>query len=305
MIVDFFGCNLIWAVYMESHTVSGKYYVQVPGATVLPLVYDSPHSGFVFPPDFHSIAATSDIITSCDRFVDELWSGALENNSILIAALFPRAYIDPNRGEQDIDIDLIEGPWDKPIHQTSHCIRGMGLIRKFALPRIPLYNRKLPAFEVQLRIEDYYRSYRNILGQALDEGRERFGTVWHVNCHSMKSRGNEMNVDSGSKRPDFVLSDCCGTTAAPNFSRWVADFLEARGYCVKFNTPYEGGDILRTFGAPAQGCHSLQIEINRSLYLDENTYKKISGFMQLNRCLTELTAALSEHVSDELHISIP
>jgi N-formylglutamate deformylase len=281
---------------MESHIVTGKYYVRMPQSSVLPIVFDSPHSGFLFPPDFHTIAATSDIITSCDRFVDELWSGAVGNQTTLIGALFPRAYIDPNRDEQDIDGDLIDGLWGTPIHQTDHCRRGMGLIRKFALPHRPLYDRKLSVAEIWHRIEAYYRPYRQVLSQVINERRRQFGTVWHCNCHSMKSKGNGMNVDSGASRPDFVLSDNMGTTAAPDFSRWVADFLEGRGYKVQFNDPYKGGDILRSFGHPSEGCHSLQIEINRSLYLNEVTYEKNTGFGKLKDCLTELSATLGECV---------
>jgi len=285
---------------MPTQTVPGILYSHWPDAKPLPIVYDSPHSGMVYPADFEPVAPRSAILTSCDRFVDELWQSAPSTGATLVAALFPRAYIDPNRAAGDLDPELLEAAWPSPLEKSDYTRRGMGLIRRLALPGVPLYRRKLTLAEVERRLSDCYRPYRARLAEAIESAVARDGAVWHCNCHSMKSQGNAMNLDSGSRRPDFVLSDRNGQTSDVRFTRWVADRLAGMGYTVKINDPYQGGDLVATFGRPQERRNSIQIEINRALYLDEDTYEKNSGFAELVRNLAALQTALADHVRSEL-----
>lgn len=235
----------------------------------VPVVFDSPHSGMQWPDDFRPAAPRAAILTTWDAFVDELWAGAPDHGAALLAAVFPRAYIDANRAEDDLDPALLAGPWPAPLAPTDYSRRGMGLIRRLALPEVPMYDRPLSTAEVRHRLETYYRPYRAALKQRLDALHVAHGVVWHVNCHSMKSRGNGMNVDDGALRPDIVVSDRHGRTADPEFTRWAAAWFQRHGFSVNINDPYRGGDLIVTHGDPARARHSIQIEVNRALYLDE------------------------------------
>ena len=103
--------------------------------------------------------------------------------------------------------------------------------------------------------------------------------VVHVNWHSMKSVGNAMTPDGeGAKRADFVVSDGRGHTAAPAVTAAVVDALRIIGFTVSVNDPYTGGTIVKRTGSPDRGVHSVQVEINRALYLDERAVEKSAGF---------------------------
>ena len=260
-----------------------------PGGTTAPVLLDSPHSGFDWPPDFQPAAPRAAIRTSCDAFVDELWSDAPAAGATLLAATFPRAYIDLNRAETDVDPALLDAPWPGPLAPTDYSRRGMGLIRRFALPGIPMETGPLSVAAIEHRIAHHYRPYRASLGSTLDALRTRHGAAYHLNLHSMKSRGNEMNLDDGAPRPDVVVSDRLGTTAAPALTAWLAARFRTAGLSVQINDPYRGGDLVGTFGRPALGFHSIQIELNRALYLDEATYDRGPGFAALRAKLATVT----------------
>jgi N-formylglutamate deformylase len=271
-------------------------------AAPLPIVFDSPHSGIVLPDDFGTVAPREAILTTWDAFVDELWSGVPARGGVLIGARFPRAYIDANRAITDIDAELLAEAWPEPLAPEPYTQRGMGLIRRYALPGVPLYDRKLPVAEVRHRIDAYYRPYREALARAAEAAYAQHGALWHVDCHSMKSRGNEMNVDAGEARPDFVISDRRGTTADPAFTQWVADHFSAAGYRVQINEPYQGGDLLRAVSDPARRRHSIQIELNRALYMDEAAFAKHAGFDTLKRDLDAFADALAAWVREQLNV---
>jgi N-formylglutamate deformylase len=246
----------------------------------IPLVVDSPHSGLAFPPDGRCIAPAEALLSGWDAYVDRLWAATPDAGGTLIAATFHRCYIDCNRSEDDIDPQLLCEPWPGLV-PTVYSERGMGLIRRYALPNVPMYDRPLTAADVHHRIERYYRPYHAALAGAIGDACERFGRVWHIDCHSMKSVGNAMNADNGERRPDIVVSDRAGTSADPAFTRWVAGCFGELGYRVTINHPYSGGDIVRRYGAPARGRHSVQVEINRKLYMDERGYEPHAGIEKL------------------------
>jgi N-formylglutamate deformylase len=261
-----------------------------------PVVFDSPHSGMEWPPDFDPIATRSQILTTWDAFVDELFAGVRDAGAVLLAARFPRAYLDANRAADDIDLELVDGDWPGPVRPTDYTRRGMGLIRRYVLPGVPMYGRRLSVAEVEHRLDAYYRPYRSQLLALLDETTAAHDVICHVNCHSMKSRGNAMNVDAGAPRPDVVVSDRQGTTADPALTAFVAAFLRERAYDVRINDPYQGGDLVRSTGDPGRGRHSLQLEINRAVYMNEATYERHARFAVLQRDLADLAAALAARV---------
>lgn len=268
-----------------------------PAGPEVPLVLDSPHSGFALPADFGTVATEAELATSCDAFVDALWLPAVAHGATVLAACFPRAYIDANRAFDDIDAELLAEPWPTPLHPRPYTLRGMGLIRRDILPGRPMYQRRLSVAEVQARLDGFYTPYRSALAQLLQEKQQRFGRVWHIDCHSMKAHGNAMNVDRGAPRPDVVVSDGLGRTAAPAFTDWVVDALRQRGFSVQVNDPYQGGDLVLSHGAPERGVNSVQIELNRALYLDESTHTAHAGFERLRERLNDFSLALSAYVA--------
>jgi N-formylglutamate deformylase len=271
------------------------------GAAALPLVFDSPHSGTLIPPDIRTVASEAALQSGWDAWVDELWAGAPAQGGALLAATFHRMYIDANRARDDIDPELLGEPWPGELRPSEYSRRGMGLVRRLALPGQPMYERKLTATEVSARIEGFYDPYHRALHRLLDDACRRWGRVWHVDCHSMKSVGNGMNADAGSARPDFVVSDRDGTTSDPGFTHWVAERIAQMGYSVKVNEPYKGGELVRRFGDPSAGRHSLQIEISRLLYMDESRAIRHGGFPLLKSNLDQLARQLAEYVKVRLH----
>jgi len=268
--------------------------IQRPTSVPIPLVLDSPHSNFDLPEDFRPAAPVGAIRTGWDAYLDDLWAGATQQGATLISARFPRTYIDANRAEDDIDEKLLDAPWPQPLNPSDYARRGQGLIRRFALPDVPMYDRLLSVAEVEHRLNAYYRPYRAALAAAIGDAMQRFGRAWHIDLHSMKSKGNAMNTDAGQPRPDFVISDRMGTSSDPKVTAWIAQRFRELGYDVAVNAPYKGGDIVRTFGKPERQQHSVQIEINRAIYMDERNYQRKPGFPQLAADMAELIGRLAD-----------
>ncbi|MBL6945827.1 MAG: N-formylglutamate amidohydrolase [Rhodospirillales bacterium] len=275
-------------------TVPGVLQVFEAADGAAPVVLDSPHSGTDYPDDFRTIAPESALLSCVDLFVDDLYSPATRHGATQLCALFPRSYIDANRADTDIDAELLNGPWPGPLIPTEKTRLGLGLIRRFAIPGQPMYDRKLSVAEVQNRIDGYYCAYHNELGKILDGLHAQFGAVWHIDCHSMKSLGNAMTVDSGNVRPDFVVSDRQGETCAPEFLSLVVETLRGFGYGVSVNDPYKGAELIRRYGRPAERRNSLQIEINRKIYMDESAGEKTNGYGSLKAHLEQLIVNVCE-----------
>lgn len=264
-----------------------------PGTPVL--LFDSPHSGRFYPPDFAVKCTMLELRRGEDAYVDELIAGAVRHGTCALFAAYPRTYIDVNRAETDIDAELLSGPWPGPLEPTEKTRRGLGLVRRYVEPGVEINPRRLAPAEVTARIARVYRPYHAALAALVQEIRAARGAVWHVNWHSMKSVGNAMTPDGpGARRPDFVVSDRDGASADPAVTRLVADTLSGMGYTVAINAPYKGGTIAQRTGNPARGVHSIQIEINRALYLEERTVTKTAGFPVLERDLLALAAVLAE-----------
>lgn len=268
--------------------------VEAGRGAVVPVVFDSPHSGSNYPSDFNHVVPMEKIRRAEDMYVEELFSSAPQFGATLIAALFPRSYIDPNRSLQDLDPELLTETWPDPIRPGEKARLGHGLIWRLCPPDMNLYIEKLSPDVVRTRIEQYWRPYHDALREALDGLYERFDAVWHINCHSMPSatRGPFLN---GGGQADFVLGDRDGTTASPDFLHLVRDTLRSLGYSVKVNDPYKGVELVRAYSNPGRGRHSLQIEINRALYMDEVTFERLPQFVGLKNSLDRVIEAICDY----------
>jgi len=285
---------------MMSHIEPGVFVRHDPQAQPAPVIFDSPHSGAEYPADFRYACPFNLLRQAEDAHVDELFDAAPRMGATLIAALFPRSYIDVNRGIEDIDQQLLDQPWPGPVSTSDRARVGMGLVRRVCKPGVALYDRRLSVAEIRNRIDRYYRPYHEAVANAIIEAGGRFGAVWHVNCHSMpSSRGARVAV-AGWERADFVLGDRDGTTCSLGFRLLVQGILEQLGYDVRINDPYKGVELVRRFGQPNLGRHSLQIEVNRRLYMNEETLEKTDGFDRLKGDMDTLCSAITAYARDQL-----
>ncbi|HEY8250777.1 MAG TPA: N-formylglutamate amidohydrolase [Burkholderiales bacterium] len=258
-----------------------------------PLILDSPHSGHDFPADFGAIVSEAELRESEDCYVDELYAGAHELGVPLLAATFPRTYLDPNRNAGDVDLELIEGPWPWEYRPSGKARIGKSLIWRTLEDGRPIYGRKLAPEAVRRRIERFHAPYHRSLQELLERATQKSGRVYHINCHSMRCVAGKQSEDGpGSVRPDFVLGDRDGTTCEPRFTELVRETLAGMGYRVTVNDPYKGVELIRAYSDPKAGRNSLQIEINKRLYMDEKTLAKTAGFARLQKDLGELLKVL-------------
>ena len=272
-----------------------------PAGEVLPLVLDSPHSGNTWPEGWHPVAPRAALESGWDAFVNELLASAPFHGASLLEAHFPRMFVDLNRGRLDIDPAMLDGPWPIELVPTERSAKGFGLLRRLALTGVPVYDRPLPVTQVEGWLAAFYDPYHDALAAELDALQGRFGQVWFVDCHSMKSRGNAMNDDPGRPRPDFVVSDRDGTSADPEFTRFAAEVLAAAGFKVSVNDPYKGAELIQRHSDPAGGRHGIQIEINRALYMNEEERTKGPDFAAITAVLDGFVTQLTRFVRSALN----
>ncbi|GAB5387193.1 MAG: N-formylglutamate amidohydrolase [Alphaproteobacteria bacterium] len=265
-----------------------------PDRVTLPVVVDSPHSGTDWPSEFKPARTRAEINRLSDLYVDQIFNGVTELGGTLLAARFPRSFIDLNRDQFDVARWQMRGKWRRPIKQSGYGRWGMGVIKAKLGRDIPLYDEKPTADQVAGWIDRYWRPYRRILSDLLDEGQAHFGNVIHINAHSMRNDPPPGARDKGP-RPDFVLGDRDGSTCDPRVTQHVAEFLKARGYSVKINHPFAGVDIVRRSGQPKRGIHALQIELNRNLFMDPHTLNaRPDDLAKMQALMRDLMATLPE-----------
>ncbi len=261
-----------------------------PAEQVTPVVFCSPHSGRIYPKAFLE-ASRLDPLTlrkSEDCFVDELFEPVVGLGAPLIAARFPRAYLDVNREPYELDPELFQGRLPAFANtQSARVVGGLGTIARIVADTEEIYRERLPIGTAFERIERLYRPFHAALADLLETTRKRFGMTMLIDCHSMPSAS--IGQPAGA-RPHFVLGDRFGASCDAKLTRFIRDLLQRGGYEVQINRPYAGGFITEHYGSPSRGVHALQLEINRALYLDEGTLSKSSGFPRLRHMLADVAA---------------
>lgn len=261
----------------------------------VPLVMDSPHSSSTFPQDFNACLPLEDLRDGEDVFIDALWSHAPQHGAHLLLAEFARTYIDPNRHVGDVDLSMIDGEWPHTYVPSGKANIGKSLIWRTLDDGRPIYDRKLSIDEVHQRIQRYALPYQAQLQKLIDTHHQTFGVCYHINCHSMSAVSGKMGEGGpGIARADVVLGDRDGTTCNAEFTHLVKDFMQGCGYAVKINDPFKGVELVRAFSNPAQGKHSLQIELNKRLYTDATGRGKGANYDKLAQDLQQLTVVLAQ-----------
>ncbi|MEK9662184.1 MAG: N-formylglutamate amidohydrolase [Alphaproteobacteria bacterium] len=267
-----------------------------PARQTAPLVFSSPHSGRAYPASFVAASALDPqtLRRSEDSFVDELFAHAPHIGAPLLKALFPRAYVDPNREPYELDPAMFADRLPDFVNRRSPRVAaGLGTIARVVASGAEIYTSKLCADEAMARIDALYKPYHDALEDLVETTRRQFGFCILVDCHSMPSIGGPMENDAGKRRQvDMILGDGHGTTCAPALTATIEGLLRGFGYPVVRNTPYSGGYITRSYGQPSEGVHAVQIEINRALYMDEARFERKASMRRLTGHLNRLCEQL-------------
>lgn len=267
----------------------------LPGSA--PLVLDSPHSGVLYPDDFGHDCDPVLLRQAEDTHVDKLYDFAPALGVAWIEALFPRSYLDANRNVTELDVRLLDGVWGDPVETDPALLSkvrlGKGLIWSLTDDGLPIYARKLTVDEVRRRIDQCWRPYHAAVEQAIAAAHARHGYSIHLNCHSMPAVSSTHSTEfPGLVHADFVIGDRDGTSASAALSQRLCDLLRGMGYDVAYNHPYKGVELVRRYGRPDEHRHSIQVEINRKLYMDEQTLAPNVGFDALRGNLRRMVEFL-------------
>ncbi|MEQ1612232.1 MAG: N-formylglutamate amidohydrolase [Hyphomicrobiaceae bacterium] len=268
-----------------------------------PFIFCSPHSGSIYPRTFIEASRLSamSLRKSEDVAVDQLFSGVASLGAPLLSARFPRAFLDVNREPYELDPELFRVPL--PVYANSQSMRvagGLGTIARIVADAEEIYpaNRR-PSLDAALqRIELLYKPFHAALEELIVTTRERFGIAILIDCHSMPS--TSMGRPGNANRPDIVLGDRFGASCDPRVTRVVRDTIAGLGLHVQLNRPYAGGFITEHYGRPYEGVHTLQIEINRALYLDEVSFQTSPGFVPLRHGISVFVARMMKELPPQL-----
>ncbi|MBX5171572.1 N-formylglutamate amidohydrolase [Rhizobium sp. NZLR1b] len=270
--------------------------VHEPVSQTIPFVYNSPHSGRIYPPEFIAQSRLEGIAIrrSEDHYVDELFGSAVALGAPLLAANFPRAFLDVNREPYELDPRMFDGLL--PPYANVNSLRvagGLGTIPRIVAENMEIYARRLPVQEGLDRVEAVYKPYHAALRRLIARTHVQFGFGVLIDCHSMP--GN-VRVAGSTARPDFIIGDRYGTSASAELSRAAIAILEEMGFAAIRNKPYAGGFITEHYGRPSRGLHALQIEVNRAIYVDEATLEKRADFAAVAEAVTGFMQQMADYV---------
>jgi len=251
-----------------------------------PLFLTVPHSGELVPPEAEWLRRASEklLLTDVDRFVDDLYRPAAESLPLpMLRTRVHRYAVDLNRYPDDIDPSTVQ----------SANVGTEDFSRGFHWRTTTLGDALIPAPITMRTHEELVAKYHDPFHVQIEgkvrELRTRWpgSTLYHLDCHSMPSRGTAAHKDGGQKRADVVISDFDGKSCSRQFSDLVIGSFKALGWDVAYNWPYKGGRITQRYGRPDQGHETIQIELNRRLYMSEITKEKLPGFSGIQQQLLQ------------------
>jgi N-formylglutamate amidohydrolase len=264
------------------------------------IAFNSPHSGSVYPRAFLA-AARLDLPTlrrSEDCFVDELLAGVVRRGHPLMRAHFPRCFVDVNREPYELDPRMFEGRLPSFANTRSMRVAGgLGTVARVVGDAQEIYDQRIPVDDALRRIEGLYKPYHRALRRLVTRIHREFGAAVLVDCHSMPSAAGPKDE---RPRADIVIGDRYGTSCVGAVTDTIEHLLRGRGYSVSRNKPYAGGFITEHYGNPAAGLHSVQLEINRGLYMDERRFERSATFASVAADLETLADQLNDIALYEL-----
>ena len=265
-----------------------------------PLIFNSPHSGNIYPPAFLAAARLeiAQLRRSEDSFVDALFEGVVQHGFPLMRAHFPRCYIDVNREPYELDPRMFDGRLPSFANTRSMRVAGgLGTVARVVGDAQEIYDQRIPVDDALRRIEGLYKPYHRALRRLVTRVHRDFGAAILIDCHSMPSIAGSRDE---RPRADIVLGDRYGTSCVALVADTVETALQEAGYSVSRNKPYAGGFITEHYGNPPAGLHAIQLEINRALYMDERKYEPIASFGRLAGDLETLADCLAAIPLEEL-----
>jgi N-formylglutamate amidohydrolase len=269
-----------------------------PAACRAPILFNSPHSGRVYPRSF-LLASRLDLATlrrSEDSFVDELIAGVVERGHPLMRAHFPRCYVDVNREPYELDPRMFDGRLPSFANTRSMRVAGgLGTVARVVGDAQEIYDQRIPVDDALRRIEGLYKPYHRLLRRLMTKIHREFGAAVLVDCHSMPSTAGPKDE---RPRADIVIGDRYGTSCVGIVAEVTEHILRQRGYVVSRNKPYAGGFITEHYGSPASARHAVQIEINRALYMDERRIVKLERAHALSEALFAAAEALVARIAE-------
>lgn len=285
---------------LEDVTLEGVLSVIAPRTPLVPMVFDSPHSGLEMPHNFAPAVSAERVRVAADTHIDDLFMSTTEIGAPLLLAHFPRSFLDVNRSLLDMDTQLVEGKWPHPVRDSGTAKRGMGLMWRYAWGDEPMYASPMSVAEAEARISTYWQPYHHYLAALLNAVYARFGRVYHINCHSMTAVGHAISSDpAGTVRADICLGDLHGGSASAEFVSLITETLKGEGLTVALNKPFRGAELVAAYSNPALERHSVQFEINRKIYMDETTRERNGGYEALKSVLARMNRVLADYASQQ------
>lgn len=271
-----------------------EYYLREPKRLTSAAVFSSPHSGRDYPEAFlqSSLLDERDLRSSEDAFVEDLFGAAPEFGAPLIAASAPRSFVDLNRAITDLDPAVIHDVGrGRP---NARVASGLGVIPRVVAEGRAIRSGKMAYAEARARLDRFYTPYHDRLEALLQQAQTRFGQVLLIDCHSMPGEALSHNRTPGAVRPQVVLGDRFGASCARDWVDEIEAIFRREGFTVTRNAPFAGAYITQTYGRPSAGRHALQIEIDRSLYMNEATIRTNSEYANTKRRLTSVVRQICD-----------
>ncbi|KEJ90351.1 N-formylglutamate amidohydrolase [Sulfitobacter donghicola] len=268
--------------------------VLLPNTPASCVVFASPHSGRDYAWSFMRKTVLNEhaIRSSEDAFVDQLFDCAPNYGAAFIKAGAPRSFVDLNRARDELDPALIEGV--RRVGHNPRIASGLGVIPRVVANGRAIYRGKMPLNEAQERIAKYWEPYHERLQALLTAAQNRHGQTVLIDCHSMPHEAMDGVARSGIRRPDVVLGDRFGAAASGEVvDRIEAAFVEA-GFVVTRNAPFAGAYITQAYGKPAKGQHAVQVEIDRSLYMNEQLIRPNGDFEAVRAALQNVVEEVAK-----------
>src|SRR3954471_16989729 len=273
--------------------LSPPFEIAEPETWRAPIIFNSPHSGSVYPAEFLKTSRidVAALRRSEDSFMDELIGGMSELGFPTVTVNFPRSYVDVNREPYELDPRMFSGRLPSFANTRSMRVAGgLGTIPRVVGDGQEIYRERLGVDDALRRIEALYKPYHRALRRLIDKAPQAVGAVILVDCHSMPSIGISRD---DPRRPDVVIGDRYGTSCAPLLPDVVEQTMAGLGYSIGRNKPYAGGFITEHYGNPASVLHTIQLELNRAIYMDERRRERGPRFPQVVKDFAVLADALA------------